>query len=237
LLYATERLDEDQDLGTQDRSEEAVAEKVQEVFAQTKEMLLNMAAEHGVDLSEVDDAAFHEQEEERHQRIRSHPLARHARKYTRRVEAWFKKHSQLFETKGRQLRKSALLQLPDTNPAADAAAIVDAVEVIRWYQYQLHAKLVRALSSRDDQEEWGEDGENDANGSAKVALIGLERSMASWGKLRQHMDDQADTILDILRSLDKLRRLTLELFPEAPAFLRPGFDTPVAPSTEGAGRI
>ena len=65
---------------------------------------------------------------------------------------------------------------------------------------------------------------NDSDGSAKVALIAIERSIGAWTRLRAHLPDRADELLDLLVMLDRLRRATDAQFPAARAFKRPGFD-------------
>jgi hypothetical protein len=64
----------------------------------------------------------------------------------------------------------------------------------------------------------------DSDGSAKIALIAIDRSIAAWGQMRQHLPQREDNILDILVHLDRLRRKTETVFPNAKAFVRPGFD-------------
>jgi hypothetical protein len=43
--------------------------------------------------------------------------------------------------------------------------------------------------------------------------------------MRNHFPEQEDTILDLLVHLDRLRRKIEKTFPDARAFVRPGFDT------------
>jgi hypothetical protein len=69
-----------------------------------------------------------------------------------------------------------------------------------------------------------EDQPKSCDGSAKVALIGIERSIGAWGLLLQHFPDQEDTILDLLSILQKLLRMTEAEFPMARMFYRPGLD-------------
>jgi hypothetical protein len=64
----------------------------------------------------------------------------------------------------------------------------------------------------------------DSDGSAKVALIGLDRSIAAWGEIRNLFPHRDHDILDILVNLEQLRRNVEKAFPEARAFIRPGFD-------------
>ena len=64
----------------------------------------------------------------------------------------------------------------------------------------------------------------DANGSAKVALIGLDRSITAWAYILKIIPDEQDSLLPILALLSKIRRKTEEIFPNARDFKRPGFD-------------
>ena len=65
----------------------------------------------------------------------------------------------------------------------------------------------------------------DSDGSAKIALIGIDRCIATWSALRTALGpDETDGILDLLVQLSAIRRDTEKLFPRARAFVRPGFD-------------
>jgi hypothetical protein len=120
---------------------------------------------------------------------------------------------------------NTLVRLGAGDPHAVAAAIGDALEVVQWYLYLIEVKLQRAISSRvDDQQERDEGYPSDADGSAKVALIAIDRSMGAWGRLRGHLPAEADAILDQLVQLERLRRRVKREFPMARAFMRPGFD-------------
>jgi hypothetical protein len=88
------------------------------------------------------------------------------------------------------------------------------------------AKLHRALSGRDAAEHDGftEDDpiQNDWNGSAKVALISLDRSIVAWNKIATTTAD-ADAAA-IAERLQALRMDVQRAFPNARRFVRPGFD-------------
>ena len=58
----------------------------------------------------------------------------------------------------------------------------------------------------------------------KVALIALDCSLAAWGEMRNHFPLHNNDIFDILVHLDRLRRKVEKVFPDARAFIRPGFD-------------
>ena len=106
----------------------------------------------------------------------------------------------------------------------EADIINDALEVIRWYQHQIYIKIMRALN-HDDEIEEDEAFPKDSDGSAKVALIGMDRSIGAWGKLQELFPEKTNSILDILVHLDRLRRRTEQTILQARSFVRPGFDT------------
>ena len=64
-----------------------------------------------------------------------------------------------------------------------------------------------------------------ADGSAKVALIGIDRSLAAWSELLRQLPDEEDRILSLLAALSRLSRDVEAAFHGARAFVRPGFDT------------
>jgi hypothetical protein len=98
------------------------------------------------------------------------------------------------------------------------------LEVFAWYHWLIAAKIYRALISasraaRGD-EHWLRD---DAHASAKVALIGIDRSLDALAAMAR---DDEDARLDLLQA--HLRRLRKEMegrFPDARQFVRPGLDT------------
>jgi hypothetical protein len=203
------------------------------IFEKTKDMLRTAAAEHGIDIDSLDLEAEGARQRRRDRRIRSNTLSRQSEQYARLVQKWFKEHESLLEEYEETLSSRLHIELPGDDPQSEAVALTDAAEVVRWYQFQIAAKLGRALDQDDDEEEedlddeWRAAQEQDRDGSAKVALIGIDRSLAAWTVLRQSLADEADSILDILLRLARLRDAAERAFPNARAFLRPGFDAPL----------
>jgi hypothetical protein len=103
----------------------------------------------------------------------------------------------------------------------------EAFEVISYDAIFIRVKLHRALDSRDcfaAGKSFVDDHpvQNDWNGSAKVALISVERSTEAWGVLGSAMGERTPLVL-----ADQLRDLRAEAereFPNAWKFRRPGFD-------------
>jgi hypothetical protein len=98
-----------------------------------------------------------------------------------------------------------------------------AVEIIRWYQYHIGAKLLRALHALHSPLDEAAPAEN-PDCSAKIALIGIERSMAAWGILSSLRPEFRDEATEVVFLLDQLRLKAEKEFPSARSFPRPGFD-------------
>lgn len=142
------------------------------------------------------------------------------------VDDWFDSAEGLFEEKENELNLKVRLAIPNTDPFEEAASLKDSVEIIRWYQHLIYAKIMRAIEGDlRGEPEILDEFPRDSDGSAKVALIAIDRSIAAWGAMRHHFPEQEDTILDLLVHLDRLRRKIEKTFPGARAFVRPGFDT------------
>jgi hypothetical protein len=118
------------------------------------------------------------------------------------------------------------LRLGTGAPDSTAAAIRDALDVVQWYLFFIDAKLQRAVTSRLDPRLDGDDlFPSDADGSAKIALVAIDRSLAAWARLREHLSGESDMILDLLVQLERLRNSVEREFPRARDFKRPGFDS------------
>jgi len=108
--------------------------------------------------------------------------------------------------------------VPSTPPAP--------LDVVGWYHLQIAAKVGRAFDGLSPAVGNLDERRADAVGSAKVALIGIERSRRALELLEgQSPQDIIEAMLHLLELLN--RRLT-KRFPGARAFVRPGLDCPVA---------
>jgi hypothetical protein len=152
-------------------------------------------------------ADFERESREREARISDMPLMRLAWACTMLARPWL------------SARSEALLRAADP-------VLREALEVVGWDATLITAKLRRALNGRDrfvrDDDGDDEPIQNDWNGSAKVALLCLERSEAAWRVIAQSTGDAtpagiADTHAD-------LQRMTRREFPDVMRFRRPGFD-------------
>ena len=225
MTYAMEVEDKD-DPATRDINNEEFWKKLQSVFEQTAEMITEMAKEMGIDLNSLDMKSVSDDISLQREKTDNHELVIAARRYRKMVDNWFESEHSMFEQKQEELNTLLGIGIGEDKLDTEVKSICDATEIIRWYQHQIEVKLRRALTQDDlFDEEDDEILQDDANGSVKVALIGIDRSIGAWGKLQEYFPRKTDSILDILLHLNRLRRRTEELFPQARSFKRPGFDT------------
>src|SRR6056297_1569476 len=120
--------------------------------------------------------------------------------------------------KGKDLEKKAFLDLPQSSAEEEAADLNDALEVLQWYHTVISAKMGRAIHGIvRPLPAVLEDMPRDSDGSAKVALICMDRSLQAWSRLLKHLPDREDQILDFLVQLERMRRETEKVFPNARA--------------------
>lgn len=216
LVYAAEQEDDDSP-ESHDIRNEAFWKKLGSIFQETRELIAEWAKEAGIDLAEPtaeDEARYHR----KRQLVDNHPLTKCGKKYANAASDWFREFDQTIEVS----------DLRDTEIDIERRErLEDAREVIQWYQYQIAVKTMRALSGR--REELEEDPEmsefpKDSDGSAKVALIGIDRSIAAWRLMQLSLPERAGSIVPLILQLERLRHRLEKGFPEARDFVRPGFD-------------
>ena len=102
----------------------------------------------------------------------------------------------------------------------------DALDVAGWDALFIHVKLHRAQSGADDarRERAFRRIQTDWNGSAKVALISIIRSIAAWETIAAATGDP--DAAHVATELRALQRETEAAFPNVWKFHRPGFDGP-----------
>jgi 8-oxo-dGTP pyrophosphatase MutT (NUDIX family) len=212
------------DLEEKDGLNEVFWQRFAEVIQDTFALLREMAEEAGIDLDQIDSDAKRENEDPFGVNSLGHLLAHASEKYAQTVEAWFQTNEALFHEKEEEWNRIRLVSSKE-DPAGEAIGINDATEVIRWYQYQICVKLKRAIESGPGEEESEpSDFPKDTDGSAKVALIGIDRSISAWKIFLSSFGEQKRQIVNLIASLENIKNRVEKQFPQARAFVRPGFD-------------
>jgi hypothetical protein len=238
LVYATEQADEvSVDPESHDINSAKFWSRMESIFQEAHDMILELAEEAGLDREIFEAEADSLDREQHRQEAKQHELSLSARRYAEMVERWFTEEFAVEESVHDDTTgKSKNME--------DDIDVSDAMEVIRWYQFFAAAKVYRALMGLEDKiiedakatddamtgDELADDESqfsvvgDDADGSAKIALIAIDRSSSAWRVMQSSLPEKADSIKPILLELERLRRTTEKVFPNAHDFIRPGFD-------------
>jgi hypothetical protein len=212
-------------LKTQDLDNEAFRKKLSETFQITLELLEEAAEEQGIDLDSIDTKEVEEEDRLNDELARDHECSRMAKLYSEMVDDWLDSARELISSEEEELSAVETIEALDNSPAEKDDDLLEPVEVVGWYQHLIYVKLMRAIRGELLEEpEILDEYPKDSDGSAKVALIGIDRSIAAWGEIRSLFPHRSDQIMDILLHLEQLRRKVEKTFPDARAFIRPGFD-------------
>jgi hypothetical protein len=159
--------------------------------------------------TEAEMAEYRREKGARNARIAAVPIAQMSDVYMTRSRDWIDYHASAFEN--------------HSDPI-----VREAFAIVAWDSFLIHVKLRRALDGLDGFEHGARENveddpvQTDWNGSAKIALISIERSAHAWRTIGGAIGD--GSALALGDALETLARSVLAVFPEAMAFRRPGFD-------------
>lgn len=174
----------------------------------TMEMLAEVARREGVDLHAPADEAKESAADDDLGRHRQDPLAVRAREYGHL--AW---------RIGRAIAPIAAVR--------GDAPLAEAVETIEWFSSVVSSKLYRAICGQAEGWEGPDEIQTDFNGSAKIALVGIDESRRAWAVLMEAGRATADGVpAQAIRILAELEAGVRDRFPRVMEFVRPGFDEP-----------
>jgi hypothetical protein len=194
------------------------------MMAIAHELIMDFAKENGIDLDSVSVEDEMAEWEKTKKEIDKHPLSKKSFHYVETCKKWFEENRAAIDSLAAELNKKAELELSPAQTLSQAKEINDYLEVVHWYQFQIHVKIKRALTPSIIQDPEKDLVQNDNNGSAKVALLGTNRSIAAWYGLFKYLPQFEDDILNVLVTLENIRNGIEEAFPNVHRFVRPGFD-------------
>ncbi len=188
------------------------------------DLLREVVEEEGIEIDDLDLEAEMQLQAEEDELLASHPLTVASEAYIGIANDWFDGINGQPQPEVSDLDLLAALGPPVDKTLEE---VIEAVEVIRWHQLFITVKIQRALSGemRGKREpEFWESRSRDANGSAKIALIAIDRSVGAWGILLGAFPGRKVETFNLLSHLAQLRFDLEKAFPNAWAFVRPGFD-------------
>ncbi len=214
-----------------DMNNKAFWDNISSNFRGALRLLQKADEKHGIDMNkpmtEEEETAYKKREAFLETASKQHPLSKLCKQYQKIVMLFVKKSNADFVDKTRELVSHLHLGITsEENVVHTVAGIGDCFDIIQWYLFFIDAKLQRALHGKLEGEDWEEKNgyQRDSDGSAKIALIAMERSIAAWTKLYELLPSSEDVALKSLALLQQLQQKATTEFPKAMQFKRPGFD-------------
>ncbi|MBV6405583.1 MAG: hypothetical protein GFGODING_02363 [Flavobacteriales bacterium] len=157
-------------------------------------------------------------------RVHAHPLCRMGETYLDLVDAWIEKREEALKARGVQLHARTDMDIPAELRTPDMLVLGEALQEVLWFHTLIPAKLHRALMGRSDGEQDDDPVQNDWNGTAKVCVDAVDRSLTGWNTVVELLPEEADDALPMQELLRRIRQELNTEFPDADRFIRPGFD-------------
>lgn len=186
-------------------------EQIKLAWEVTMELIEEDADNLGVNLDEVSEIDLPEHVET--------PLEIQAKKFGKKLHSWLNSNQAYLEEKAGEMviikDKESMFQFQD------------AMEVIRWYCFFIGAKVHRAHLDLEERQNNPDDEfhiYDDNLGSAKIAIIAIERTMLALSVFYADFKEKEDEILKFLVELSSIKKQLLQAFPGVMEFKRPGFD-------------
>ncbi len=156
------------------------------------------------------------------------PISIASKRYMNWVTDWFEQLKEDITVIDPEDRNRPFqLEIPGIDDPIVLKKLAIALEIVLYYHMQIWVKVTRSLtSSYDDFEHDPEyaDLPKDSDGSAKVALLGIDQSIGGWTTFLKYIPSQRNKIKEITTLLNQLRNAIERRFPTSRNFKRPGFD-------------
>ena len=160
------------------------------IYEGTMQLIRHIAEKEGIDLSKVDVEKDMQRTKDAEDRAGQHPISLMAKKYIDIKEGFYKNEKQLFVQRANEIKIQHEIGINAKKIKAETDEITDVLAIIGWYSPQIWVKMMRALTGKFNGEQWQDENgfPRDSDGSAKVALIEVDRSIGAWGQIgRAHV--------------------------------------------------
>ncbi len=186
-----------------------------------------MAEEDGIDLDAVDVSEEMAAKDRMLDEVENHPMSRATMAYFGLANDWLGMIAGSADAAGGDFDIFAGLRT--VAPAWDGPIedLKEAVEVVQWHQVVIVEKVQMALLGRRQEVFYNRSADempSNADGVAKMGLLAIDRTIGAWATLLPVFPARQTATLEILALLSRLRVEFEQEFPDAWAFVRPGFD-------------
>ena len=212
-----------------DEKTRAFQERLSKNIDKANELLRKAARAAGIDVeaaqARVDDNMRRSLEMQ--MAIEQHPLIVLSVEYSMIGSHWLKTQPGMLDHL--ESLKTELTLGVETNQGAkrETHLIKNGLATIHWYLDFIHGKLSRALLGKLGSAEFNDSidrDQRDHDGSAKIAILAIDRSIEAWSGIFSILPEEEDHFLKVLSMLEKIKKLAMAEFPLASSFVRPGFD-------------
>ncbi len=212
---------------TKYKTEDQTWENISDEFLDTIDMLKKILEDEGIDVDDIINQELDEDFEEynkKHEEAKNSEYCILSEKYHVNVDVLLKKIREILSKKQDILNKQIDLGIDIKLKENEFDFLDNLIEIIIYYQYFIYIKLLRATEEKFFIKELEELHLHDFNGTAKIALIAIQKSLDSWKNLLTIIPELEDEIIDILALLQKIHKKSEKEFPFAQNFVRPGFN-------------
>ena len=196
---------------SQDLANEEFWEQIRLAWEVTMELIEEDAERLGIELENVPNVELPEHIES--------SVEITAKDYGKSMHKWLEENLEFMQQKTEQFVV--------INDEASIIKFKDALDVIRWYCFFIGAKVHRAHLDLKERQNAPDDEfsvYSDNLGSAKIAIIAIDRSMNALSLFYAELKEKEDDILKFLTKLSGIKKQMLKTFPGVMEFKRPGFD-------------
>lgn len=161
---------------------------------------------------------------EKRTKAKNQETSKVALKYQKTVHQWFEERKDILKQEFNHETKVFDVSYPGITDELKLKQFSEMVEIIQWYHIQLWVKINRAYTSLYEEEEDQEMFEGfpkDSDGSAMVALMGIDSSIGAWSYLMGKLTSEKETIKPMIRMLLYLKMELEKKFPGAKDFVWP----------------
>lgn len=161
---------------------------------------------------------------EKNAKAKRQMMSKVALKYQKTVHKWFEDRKDVLKQEYNPETKVIDVSYPGITEELELKLFTEMTEVVQWYHIQLWIKINRALSSSYEEAEDPEifeDFPKDSDGSARVALMGIDSSIGAWNYLLGKLTSEEETIKPMIRMLLYLKTEVEKKFPGAKDFVWP----------------
>jgi hypothetical protein len=199
---------------------------VESQLSETQEYILQKAAEQDADLHDFPGISTRAKFDLFQRKAVNNMVLKAGRLYEDKVDDFLDENADAGHIVMEEFQPGSLFKMAEKTLSDEQKQNAnELIAIIMRYQLQLYLKLSRAYYSQGREAEESVSGEPlESDGTAKVCLLLIDRSMSAWHGLQRFFPHQTATIDDILFLLMRMKNRLLQDFPHAPAFFRPGFD-------------